>query len=82
MFSQQPEYPSDSLIAPLIQLSELMCRVNEHFSYDNTEDSDIYGKINLEVSTSNFNAELQQLRDTMPATIRQNSMFIPDILVR
>ena len=72
-FSHQPEHPSDLLIAPLIQLSELLCRVNDHFSYDNIEDSDIHGDINLEASTSNFSAELRRLRDAMPASIQENS---------
>ena len=76
MFSQQPEHSSDLMIEPLVQLSELMCRISDHFSYDNIEDSEVNGEISLEISTSNFSTELHVLRNAMPASVRQNSMCI------
>lgn len=76
MFAQQPEHSSDLLIAPLVQLSELMCRINDHFSYDDIKNSEMNGEIGLELSTSNFSAELQRLRDSMPPSVQQNSMYM------
>jgi hypothetical protein len=72
-FSQQPEHASDLLIAPLVQASELTCRISEYFSYDDIEDSDIHGENVLKLSTSNFSAELRQLREAIPESVKNNS---------
>jgi hypothetical protein len=75
-FSQRPEYPSDLLITPLVQSSELMCRINDYFSYDDIEDSEIRGETMLKLSTTNFSAELQRLRDATPEPVKMNCMLI------
>ncbi|EAT91232.1 hypothetical protein SNOG_01583 [Parastagonospora nodorum SN15] len=72
-FSQRPEFDSDLLITPLVQSSELMCRINDCFSYDEIEDSDINGDTLLKLSTNNFSAEIQRLRDAIPESIRGNN---------
>ncbi|KAH5278832.1 hypothetical protein HBI23_049720 [Parastagonospora nodorum] len=72
-FSQRPEFDSDLLITPLVQSSELMCRINDCFSYDEIEDSDINGETLLKLSTNNFSAEIQRLRDAIPESIRGNN---------
>jgi hypothetical protein len=74
-FSQRPEFDSDLLITPLVQSSELMCRINDCFSYDEIEDSDTNGETLLKLSTNNFSAEIQRLRDAIPESIQGNSMF-------
>jgi hypothetical protein len=72
-FSQRPEYPSDFLIAPLVQSSELLCRISDYFSYDDIESSDINSETVLKLSVNNFSAELQRLRDATPQSVRNNS---------
>ncbi|KAH8701338.1 hypothetical protein GQ44DRAFT_785180 [Phaeosphaeriaceae sp. PMI808] len=49
-----------------------MCHINEYFSYDDIEDSEIKGDTMLELSTTNFSTEVQRLRDAMSESIRQN----------
>jgi hypothetical protein len=75
-FFQRPEYPSDLLITPLVQASELMCRINDYFSYDEIEDSEIRGETMLKLSTTNFSAELQRFRDSIPEPVKMNCMLI------
>jgi hypothetical protein len=74
-FSQRPEFDSDLLIAPLVQSSELICRISDYFSYDEIEDSEINGETLLKMSTDNFSAEIQRLRDAIPESIKGNSTF-------
>ena len=76
-FADHPEHPSDSLIPPLVHLSEFMCRINDYFSYDEIQDSEIRGESALNMSTSNFRSELQRLQDFMPEHARQNSTPVP-----
>jgi hypothetical protein len=52
-----------------------MCRINDYFSYDDIEDSEIHGEALLKLSTTNFSAELQRLRDTIPDPVKQNCRF-------
>jgi hypothetical protein len=73
-FTQNPQYPSDVLIAPLVQLNELMCRVSDYFSYDNVEEAELHGETILDLSTKNFSAEHQRMRDAMSESIAQNGM--------
>ncbi|KAF2030238.1 hypothetical protein EK21DRAFT_66021 [Setomelanomma holmii] len=71
-FSEQPQHPSDLLIAPLVQLGDLICRINDYFSYDNIEDSEINGETLLVLSTNNFRTELLHFRESLPESIRRN----------
>lgn len=75
-FTQDPEYPSDTLIAPLIHSSELMCRINDYYSYDEIHDTEIHGETMIELSTNNFTAELQRLRDVTPKAAHKNSKHL------
>jgi hypothetical protein len=52
-----------------------MCRINDYFSYDDIEDSEIHGETMLKLSTTNFSAELQRLRDTIPDPVKPNCRF-------
>lgn len=72
-FADHPEQPSDTLIPPLIHLSELMCRINDYFSYDEIADSEFRGESVLNMTTDNFRSELQRIQDSMPEFVRQNS---------
>lgn len=78
--AEQAEYPSDALIAPLVRLSELMCRISDYFSYDEIAYSEITGELALDLSTSNFRTELQRLQESMPESVRQNSRCISNQL--
>ncbi|KAF2634079.1 hypothetical protein P280DRAFT_474889 [Massarina eburnea CBS 473.64] len=73
--SSRLEYPSDALVSPLIQLSELSCRVNNFFSLDDIDNADVKGDLMLEMSTANFCAELDRIRDTVPFIIKNNPTF-------
>jgi hypothetical protein len=52
-----------------------MCRVSDYFSYDNVEEAELHGDTVLDLSTNNFSAEYQRLRDAMSGSIAQNSMY-------
>jgi hypothetical protein len=73
-FQQRPECPTDLLISPLVQLSELMCRINDYFSYDNIEESELKGDTILDLSTNNFSTEYQRMRDGMSDSVAQNGV--------
>ena len=73
MFSQQPEYPSDLLITPLVQSSELAMRISDYYSFDDIDETEVRGETLLKLSTNNFSAELQKLRESIPESIRTNS---------
>lgn len=68
-----PEQPTDALIAPLIRLSDLTCRVSDFFSYDDVENSDSKGEMMLEISASNFRSELVRIKENIPESLKQNS---------
>ncbi|KAF1935721.1 hypothetical protein EJ02DRAFT_415320, partial [Clathrospora elynae] len=55
---------TDKFIPPMIQSCELISRVNDHFSYDDIENSEVNGELMLEMSTSNFRKELKRIRDS------------------
>lgn len=69
------EQPTDALIGPLIRMSELMCRINDHFSYDDVDDAEIKGDLMLEMSMSNFRSELERIKNSISSSMRQNSEF-------
>jgi hypothetical protein len=56
--------PTDALITPLVQLSELAARVNEFFSYDDLENAEFGGNMMLELATNNFRTELERIQDS------------------
>ncbi|KAF1848917.1 uncharacterized protein K460DRAFT_364856 [Cucurbitaria berberidis CBS 394.84] len=72
-FADRPEHPPDVLIAPLVRLSELKCRISDYFSYDEIEFSEINGDSTLDLSTGNFRSELQRLEESLPEVVRQNT---------
>ncbi|KAF1951584.1 hypothetical protein CC80DRAFT_204263 [Byssothecium circinans] len=69
------EYVTDALMAPLIQLSELVCRINNFFSYDDVDNAEVKGELMLELSTTNFSTELDRIRDTAPLIVKNNPTF-------
>jgi hypothetical protein len=71
--AEQSKRPTDALIAPLIQLSELICRVNDHFSYDDIDNAEFAGEMMLEMAMKNFQTELERIRDAVPRSLSQNS---------
>ena len=77
-FTERPEFPSDALIAPLVHIGDLMCRITDYFSYDDVAFSDIKGDSALELSTSNFRSELQRIEDSMPDSLKQHGTFHVD----
>lgn len=56
---------TDDLIKPIIQASELLARVNEYFSYDDIDNSDIRGENMLQMSTTNFLGELKRISNAV-----------------
>jgi hypothetical protein len=67
---------TDVLIRPLIKTSELLSRVNDHFSYDDIDNTDVKGEILLEMSVTNFLAELKYIKDAtlLSRLLHENSM--------
>ncbi|EAT77398.2 hypothetical protein SNOG_15173 [Parastagonospora nodorum SN15] len=54
---------SDTLIRPLVKASELLSRANDHFSYSDIDNAEVRGAILISMSTNNFLAELQHIKD-------------------
>jgi hypothetical protein len=70
-----PSVSTDALILPLIQASELLSRINVHFSYDDTDNSDIRGELMLDISATSFLGELKRVKEATPTTVQKNSQF-------
>lgn len=73
--------PTDALISPLVKASELISRINDHFSYDDIESADVQGDLMLEMSTTNFHEELKRLKESSSKIpfVRDNSTCLPSI---
>lgn len=67
--------PTDALIRPFIQTSELLSRINTHFSYDDIENADVKGEMMLEISANSFLGELAHIKDSASSSplLNQNS---------
>ncbi|KAF2260070.1 hypothetical protein CC78DRAFT_536671 [Lojkania enalia] len=72
LLGQELREPTDALISPLIRLSELLCRVNDSFSYDDVASADIRGDMIIDLSISNFRGELDRIRQTLPIKVMEN----------
>jgi hypothetical protein len=59
----------------MLQSSELLSRVNDHFSYDDIDNSDVKGERIIDISVTNFLGELKRIRDTAPMSTKGNSTF-------
>jgi hypothetical protein len=70
--TENEEQPTDALIAPLIRLSVLMGRINDHFSYDDIDNAMIKGDMVVEMSICNFRVELEGIKETIPSAFQQN----------
>ncbi|KAH7379244.1 hypothetical protein DE146DRAFT_682374 [Phaeosphaeria sp. MPI-PUGE-AT-0046c] len=66
--------PSDILISPLIKAKDLLSRVNDHFSYSDLDNADLKGDVILEMSTTSFLVELDQIRESIASnqTLQRN----------
>ena len=70
------EYASDTIITPLIQLSALLCRVNNYFSYDDVENSEVNGQAVVQLSVGNFENELARINESIsPALLETSRMY-------
>lgn len=67
--------PSDALIRPLTQASELLSRVSTYYSYDDLENAEIKGEIMLNMSASSFLGDLTHLKSfaSLSPFLQQNS---------
>ncbi|KAF2707864.1 hypothetical protein K504DRAFT_458347 [Pleomassaria siparia CBS 279.74] len=70
--AERQEEPTDVLISPLIRLSEMMGRINDHFSYDDIDGAEIKGDMVLEMSMRGFRSELDCIKSGIPPVIQQN----------
>ncbi|KAH7076804.1 hypothetical protein BKA63DRAFT_412401 [Paraphoma chrysanthemicola] len=68
---------TDALIRPLTQASELLSRVNAHFSYDDLENADIKGEMLLDISATSFLRELSHIKASPGVTILLRSNKTP-----
>jgi len=69
--------PTDALIRPMIQTSELLSRVNTHFSYDDIENAEVQGEMILEISANSFLGDLAHIKASVSQSplAQQNSKF-------
>lgn len=70
--SEDLDEPTDGFIRPLIQLSDLICRVGEHFSYDDSESAEFTGEIMMETLTSNFVNELLRIKQSAAQLVKES----------
>jgi hypothetical protein len=73
LLAQRKEHPSDVLITSMIELSELICRINDYFSYDDIDNTEVNGEIMLKATTLSFRNELDQIRNSIPIEAKNNS---------
>jgi hypothetical protein len=74
LLAERKEHDSDVFIQPLIELSELTCRVNDYFSYDDIENAEVNGDMILSFTTLSFRSDLDRIRNSIPPNIKGNSM--------
>jgi hypothetical protein len=55
---------TDILIRPLTKITELMSRVNDHFSYPDIDDAEVRGEMMLDMSATSFLAELSHIKES------------------
>lgn len=62
----------------MVKLCELCSRVNDHFSYDDVDNSEIEGEMMLELSTSSFRKEWLHIKEACSRVwpVKQNSELI------
>jgi hypothetical protein len=73
VLAERKEYASDILITPLIELSELTCRISDFFSYDDMESAEVQGELMLSSAVLNFRRELDQIRSAIDPATKDNS---------
>ncbi|KAF2439641.1 hypothetical protein P171DRAFT_490333 [Karstenula rhodostoma CBS 690.94] len=67
------EYTTDTIITPLVQLSTLICRIQDYFSYYDIENADVKGEALVHTSVANFDRELASITDSIPQTLIQSN---------
>ncbi|KAF2683132.1 hypothetical protein K458DRAFT_390404 [Lentithecium fluviatile CBS 122367] len=72
LLAERKEYSSDELITPLIELSELTCRINDYFSYDDMENAEVTGDMILSFTTLSFRSDLDRIRNSVSASAKEN----------
>lgn len=74
-FFNDSSVPSDALIRPFVQASELLSRVSTYFSYDDIENAEVQGEVMLNMSVNNFLADLLHIKGSalLSSVPKQNS---------
>jgi len=72
IIAERKEHASDMFITPLIELSELTCRINDYFSYDDIDNAEVHGDMILSSTTLNFRSDLERIRNSIPADAKSN----------
>jgi hypothetical protein len=73
-FSSSP-VPTDALIRPFVQASELLSRVNTYYSYEDLDNAEVRGEMILQTSVNSFQRELLHMKRTAssPPQLKQHS---------
>ncbi|KAF2732906.1 hypothetical protein EJ04DRAFT_565645 [Polyplosphaeria fusca] len=69
---EELQVPTDALILPLFRVSALTCHINDYFSYNDIEDAEVHGQTALELAAANFGGEVAQIKDSVPANLKDN----------
>lgn len=74
--AEEPEYPTDALILPLVQLQN-MAEVN-HRGLSSVSDTsfDYTNRFDIEIKVQSFQAELARWRDSLPLVCQQPSKLV------
>jgi hypothetical protein len=70
--AERKEHASDMFITPLVELSELTCRINNYFSYDDIENAEVNGDMIVSSTTLSFRSDLDRIRKSIPAEAKDN----------
>ena len=73
VIAERKEHPTDVFITSLVELSELTCRVNDYFSYDDIDNAEVNGDMMLSFTTVNFKSDLDRIRNSIHPDAQGNS---------
>jgi hypothetical protein len=74
-FAERGEYPTDELICYLVRAQELSRRVQDTFSYDDLDNTEVRGERTTSIITKSLLSDLDNLQNSVPVSLRDHSRF-------
>lgn len=79
LLAQKKELLTDELISYFVRNQELSRRVQDTFSYDDLDNTEIRGEQITNITTRSLLSELDSFQSTVPDSLRHNSKFISNM---